>query len=83
MAATVTRERKKTCIYEMMERLGIEPGGAVVPRLGLSYATAFHRCEACASRQACREWLDSRPMAIVFAPHFCPNADIFFELQLN
>jgi Family of unknown function (DUF6455) len=81
VAAPVVRERQPT--YIMMERLGIEPGGGVVPRLSLSYATAFRRCEACPSKQACREWLDSMPVPVVFAPRFCPNADIFFELQVN
>jgi hypothetical protein len=66
-----------------MERLGIEPGGGVVPRLGLTYATALHRCEACRSTQACRDWLDSMPAPVAFAPRFCPNADILFELQID
>jgi hypothetical protein len=80
MAAPATREPP---IYEMMDRLGIERGGGVVPRLGLSYATAFRRCEACLYKQACREWLDSRREPALFAPCYCPNADIFFELQIN
>jgi hypothetical protein len=29
--------------FKMMERLGIDPSGAVVPRLSLLYATASHR----------------------------------------
>jgi hypothetical protein len=66
----------------MMRRLGIVPGGAL-PRLSLAYVTAFHRCEACPSKQACRNWLDHMPASVVFAPHFCPNADIFFELQVD
>ena len=83
MAAPVTCESQRTYICEMMGRLGIEPGGGVVPRLSLSYATAFRQCEACLSAQACREWLDRKPKSVVFAPTFCPNADIFFELQLE
>lgn len=82
MATAVPRERQPTCIREMMEHLGIEPGGGIVPRLGLIYTTAFHRCEACASKRECREWLD-RMAAASFAPRFCPNADIFFELQFD
>ncbi len=57
MAAPVSRERKLTHMCEMMERLSIEPGGGVVPHLGLSYATALRRCEACPSKEACRDWL--------------------------
>lgn len=83
MAAPATCEHQRTYICEMMERLGIEPGGGVIPRLSLSYAAAFRRCEACLSAQACREWLDNGPASAVFAPPFCPNADIFFELQLE
>ena len=32
-------------IYEMMARLGIEPGAGVLPRLSLRYATAQRRCD--------------------------------------
>jgi len=83
MAAPVARERQPIYMCEMMERLGIEPGGGVAPHLGLSYATAIHRCEACPSKQACRDWLDSMPASAAFAPRFCPNADIFFEFQVD
>ena len=83
MAAPSARERRPIYMCEMMECLGIEPGGGVVPSLSLSYATALHRCEACPSKQACRDWLDRMPASAVFAPRFCPNADIFFELQVD
>jgi hypothetical protein len=83
MDVPALRERQPTHIVEMMQRLGIEPGGGAVSQLCLSYATAFHRCEACPSKQACREWLDSTPQSAAFAPRFCPNADILFELQVD
>jgi hypothetical protein len=67
----------------MMERLGIEPGDGVVPRLSLSYLTAFHRCESCPSKQTCREWLDNTSAPVAFAPRFCPNTDILFELAVS
>jgi Family of unknown function (DUF6455) len=73
------RDRQRTYMSERMEHLGIEPAGGVISRLALSYATAFGRCQACKSRQACREWLDRRPAAGGFAPSFCPNADIFLN----
>jgi len=41
-------------IYEMMARLGIEPGAGVLPRSSLRYATALRRCEDCQSKKACR-----------------------------
>jgi len=83
MAAPTARKRQPIYICEMMERLSIEPGGGVISRLGLSYAAAFHRCEACPSKQACRDWLDRMSASGVFAPRFWPNADIFFELQVD
>ena len=83
MAAPTACESPQTSICEMMQRLGIEPGGGVVPRLSPSYAAALHRCETCPSKQACRDWLDSMPMSAALAPRFCPNADIFFELQVD
>jgi len=83
MPLPATHTRQTTYIIEMMERLGIEPGGGAVPRLGLSYTTAFHRCEACESKPACRAWMDAGPAATTLAPRFCPNADIFFELQVD
>jgi Family of unknown function (DUF6455) len=81
MTAPATRERPP--IYEMLDRLGVERGGGVVPRLSLSYATAFRRCESCLYKQACRAWLDGSRGPALFAPDYCPNADIFFELQIN
>jgi hypothetical protein len=83
MAAPIARKRQPIYICEMMEHLGIEPGGGVAPSLGLSYTTAFHRCETCPSKQACRDWLDRMPASVAFAPRFCRNADIFFELQVE
>ncbi len=83
MAAPAIREHLPIYICEMMERLGIERGGGVVPRLSLSYATALHRCDACPAKEACRDWLDSLPASVPLPPRFCPNADIFFELQVD
>jgi hypothetical protein len=75
--------RQPTHIREMMERLGLEQGGGVVPRWSLAYTTAFHRCEGCTNKQACQDWLAKNPAQVSFAPRFCPNADIFFELQVE
>jgi hypothetical protein len=83
MAAPATPEHLPIYICEMMERLDIELGGGVVPRLSLSYATALHRCEACPTKKACRDWLDSLPASVPLPPRFCPNTDIFFELQVD
>jgi hypothetical protein len=75
--------RQPTYLSEMMQRLGIEPGDGVVPRLSLAYMTAFHRCQSCPAKKACREWLDSMPRSVASAPSFCPNDDILFELRIN
>jgi hypothetical protein len=69
-----------THIYEMMARLGIEPGAGVLPPLSLRYATALRLCETCRSKKACRDWLDYAPAMLNFAPDFCMNADILFDL---
>ncbi len=68
-------------IHEMMKRLGIEPGVGVLPRWSLSYATAQRQCRNCLAKGACDQWLDHAADHVAFAPRFCPNADIFFELQ--
>ena len=75
--------RQPTYLSEMMQRLDIEPGEGVVPHLSLAYMTAFHRCQTCPVKEACREWLDSLPQTVASAPSFCPNDDILFELRIN
>jgi hypothetical protein len=31
----------------------------------------------------CHDWLVRQPAAVMFAPEFCPNARIPFELEIN
>jgi hypothetical protein len=83
MTASNPFEPQPICIFNMMERLGIEPSGGVLPQLGLRYATAFQRCEACPFKQACLDWLDHTPPEAALPPRFCLNADLFFELLLD
>jgi hypothetical protein len=83
MAGPSARKCEPIYMREMMERLGIEPGGGAVPSLSLSYTAAFHRCETCLSKQTCRDWLDRTPASVAFAPRFCPSAEIFFELLVD
>ena len=83
MTAPVSHEHQNICIFNMMERLGIDPSGGVLPQLGLRYATAFHRCDACPSKQACLEWLERTPAEPALPPRFCQNADLFLELLLD
>jgi hypothetical protein len=75
--------RQSTYLYEMMQRLGIEPGEGVLPRLSMAYMTAYRRCQTCPAKEACRDWLDSMPQSMSVAPTFCPNTDILFELRIN
>ena len=74
---------RQTYAAEMMERLGIDPGAGAVPRWSLTHMTAFRRCQACPSKTECRAWLDGMPMSFASAPGFCPNADLFFEMQID
>ena len=64
-----------THLYEMMARLGIEPG--VLPQTHLRYAAA--RCEACRFKRACQNCY--APVMLNFAPDFCPNADMLFDMR--
>jgi uncharacterized protein DUF6455 len=73
--------RDAVYIREMMERLGIDAAAGILPRLGVQYASALRRCEGCRSKRACRDWLDYAPAMVNFAPDFCVNADVLFELQ--
>jgi hypothetical protein len=70
-------------VYAMMARLGIEPGAGVLPGLSLRYATALRRCKECRSKKSCQDWLDYAPTMVNFAPDFCLNADVLFELQYD
>ncbi len=70
-------------IYEMMARLGIEPGAGALPQFSLRYVTALRRCENCRSKKACQDWLDYSPAMVNFVPDFCRNADILFDLQCD
>jgi len=31
----------------------------------------------------CHDWLVRQPAAVMFAPEFCPNAHILFELEID
>jgi len=80
MLTSTALEYRTTHASRVMECLGIEPGGGVLPRLSLLYTTALRRCQSCPSTKACREWLGRAPM-IASPPSFCPNSDILLELQ--
>jgi Family of unknown function (DUF6455) len=83
VSVSTATDHRPICVSNMMERLGIDPSGGVVPRLSLLYTTALHRCKTCPSTRACRDWLDSAPRSVSFAPPFCPIRDILFELQFR
>ena len=81
MSASIALEHRTTHASNVMERLGIEPGCGVLPRLSLLHTTALRRCQSCPSMKVCREWLGHAPMTASFLPSFCPNSDILLELQ--
>ena len=83
MATVMTGKQQPFDICVMMERLGIEPGGAVVARWGLSYTAALHRCQSCGRKPTCHDWLISAALEVSLAPDFCPNADILLEMQFD
>jgi len=70
-------------VWQMMERLGIEVAGGALTHWSMVYDTARHRCESCSSKPACKRWLKATPPFAGFAPPFCPNADLLFELQVS
>lgn len=70
-------------VYKMMERLGIERGGGVLPRLGLVYASAVRTCHQCERSDVCHEWLKVASTAFNVPPKFCPNADLFTQLAFD
>jgi hypothetical protein len=83
MANSATPQKQPSHLHAIMERLGIDPVAGVVPHGSLSYLTALHRCQVCSYKQACRAWLADRPATVSLPPRFCPNGDIFFEMQVD
>ena len=57
-------------VYKMMEHLGIELGGGVIPRFSLMYASAVRTCQKCESAHLCTKWLGAASSASG-APDFC------------
>jgi hypothetical protein len=83
MAISAATQSQPTHITEMMERLGLDPGAGAIPRLSLAHITAFHRCQACPLEARCAAWLAGHRRPLKFAPSFCPNNDILFEMKFN
>ena len=83
MASAAAHSQRSVYLREMMQRLDIDPAGAILPHVCLSYFTALHRCESCPCKRTCRDWLDEMPSAVSTPPRFCPSADILFELQVD
>lgn len=83
MSLLAGANREPVLVWKMMERLGIEAVGGVLPRWSMCYVTALHRCETCSSKDACRDWLGSVSGPATFAPRFCPSTDLLFELRLE
>jgi hypothetical protein len=73
---------KSLQLYDMMACLGIELSAEALPRFALRLPTARRRCEACAAKAMCVEWLNLTPAAAM-APRFCNSADVLFELRCS
>jgi hypothetical protein len=83
MPVSAAPQKQPSYVREMMQRLGIDPNAGVLPHLSLSYLTALHRCELCSDKQTCGAWLADKPTTVSLPPRFCPNGDIFFEMQVD
>jgi hypothetical protein len=67
-------ERRPVYVSKMMERLGLDPSGGVVPQLSLLYATASHQCESCVRK---------REMPSDACVHFDPDQGRVDRLEHN
>ncbi len=67
-------------LFAMMNKLGLEPVGAPVPRFGYMLASAYHACKTCQSVEACHEWLaNAANSKRNVAPAFCLNNELLAE----
>ncbi|HEU0083311.1 MAG TPA: hypothetical protein VFQ87_10620, partial [Bradyrhizobium sp.] len=49
----------------------------------ISQTRNHHGCETCGAKPVCHGWLVRQPVAVMFAPEFCPNAHILFKLEID
>ncbi|MBS0533723.1 MAG: hypothetical protein JSR72_06665 [Proteobacteria bacterium] len=70
-------------LFEMMQGLGIDPSRRTIAQSELTLVTALQQCRNCRSKEQCRAWLDQAPMSFAFAPGFCPNKDLLFDMQFD
>src|ERR1700726_4339590 len=83
MAPPASGKRQPSYLRERMERPGIEPGGGVVPRLSLTYATALHRCEAWRSRSPLAERHGATSYVPIAAGHLRRSDDAAVARRLT
>jgi uncharacterized protein DUF6455 len=76
-------ETKPINLYALSERLGIERGWGVLPRLALTHACAVRNCRGCDHAEACREWLSSASDTLTLPPSDCPNAGLLLEIAYD
>ncbi|MBS0245695.1 MAG: hypothetical protein JSR61_03675 [Proteobacteria bacterium] len=79
----MTGQSSSPALFEMMQRLGIDPARRSIAQSELTYLTALHQCQGCKSKAECRSFLAQAPMSFAFAPAFCPNNDLLFEMQFD
>ena len=69
-----------TLLSQMLDCLGVDLGGSVVPRLGSVLISAFYACQSCDAAESCRDWLAHLSADHATPPDFCINQDILAEV---
>ena len=81
MSAKQTPEFGEAEFHTLTERLGIDPGLAVDPRLGFVVDAARSACRACDAKAQCRLTLGLQEVALTDVAAFCPNVERITHLQ--
>ena len=83
MSEAWTDEFGEQEFHTLTERLGIDAGVAVDPRLGFVVAAARSACRGCESKAQCRLALGLRELALGDVAPFCPNVERITYLQCS
>ena len=81
MSKPRTDEFGEAEFHTLSERLGIDPGTAVDPRLGFVVDAARSVCRACEAKAQCRLALGLDGLALNDVAPFCPNVERIAYLQ--
>ena len=67
-------------LSQMLDCLGVDLGGSVVPRLGSVLISVFYACQSCDAAESCSDWLAHPSADHATPPKFCINQDILAEV---